>query len=66
MTTQDDIVESLHSSVQLELHLTSVFFSKLLVRLHCAHFVDPGSHSIEALVVRGQVWVVLERLLHIS
>ena len=66
MTAQDDIVESLHSTIKFEFHLSGIFLCNFLMRLHCANFVNPSGHSVQSLVVCGQIWIVLESLLNIS
>ena len=66
VTAQDNVVEPLHGTVELELELASVFFGETVGRLHVAHPVDPAGHCVKSLVVRRKVWVDLQCLLNVS
>lgn len=66
MAAQDCIIEALHGAIKLKLELSSVLLVQLLRCFHRAHLGYPGLQHFEALVVRGQIWIVLEGLLHIA
>ena len=66
MAAKYDIIESLHSSIELKLQLSSIFLRNLLMSLHSAHLVHPYGDCGQSLVVSGKVRVSLESLLHIT
>ena len=65
MTAEDDIIEALHSTIEVELKLASIFIIELIRCLHSAHFVNPFRDSSETLIVCWQVGVVLQSWLDI-
>ena len=66
MAAQNYVVKPLHGTIQLKFELSRVIFAQIVGGLHSAHFVHPGGHSYQSLVVARQVGVVLKGLLHVT
>ena len=66
MAAKDDIIESLHGSIELELDLSGILVSDLFRGSHRFHLSHPVGHCRQALVVSREVWVRLQSLLHVT
>ena len=66
MTAQNDILEPLHITIELELQLASIFFAKFFTSTHCAHFVDPFRHHSEPTISRRKIRISLQSALNFA
>ena len=66
MTAQNDILEPLHITIELELQLASIFFAKFFTSTHSAHFVDPFRHHGKPTISRRKIRISLQSALNLA